>query len=193
MFGLNSDTLPLPANAGYSLHSILNHGRTGHHSCQGPPCVPSSWDSSNVASSILLWIIGVGHLGTPWSGSLQLKHESMRCFWGVFHSLDTFNILNISFASLHSFLIPPRWDESWSEVRVRSCLKRSPTSKWLKSLPENSNRAFCESFKNLNGILTREGRYFGQSLTATICSVATRTSLFGILTMPSVARGIPGW
>jgi hypothetical protein len=44
----------------------------------------------------------------------------------------------------------------------------------------------------LNGILTREGRYFGQSLTAMICSVATQMSLFGISTMPSVARGIPG-
>jgi hypothetical protein len=33
-----------------------------------------------------------------------------------------------------------------------------------KSLPENSNRALSESFKKLNGTLTREGRYFGQSL-----------------------------
>jgi hypothetical protein len=31
-----------------------------------------------------------------------------------------------------------------------------------KSLPENGNGALCESFKKLNGTLTREGRYFGQ-------------------------------
>jgi hypothetical protein len=33
-----------------------------------------------------------------------------------------------------------------------------------KSLPENGNGALSESFKKLNGTLTREGRYFGQSL-----------------------------
>jgi hypothetical protein len=33
-----------------------------------------------------------------------------------------------------------------------------------KSLPENGNRALSESFKKLYGALTREGRYFGQSL-----------------------------
>ncbi len=33
-----------------------------------------------------------------------------------------------------------------------------------KSLPEKGNKAFCESFKNLNGTLTKEERYFGQSL-----------------------------
>ncbi len=33
-----------------------------------------------------------------------------------------------------------------------------------KSLPENGNRAFCESLKNLNDTLTWEGRYFDQSL-----------------------------
>jgi hypothetical protein len=32
-----------------------------------------------------------------------------------------------------------------------------------KSLSENGNGALCESFKKLNGTLTREGRYFGQS------------------------------
>ncbi len=132
----------------YYLHSVhnLNHGKIGHHGCQGPPRTPPPWDNLNVAWSILLWILGVGHLGLPWSESPQFKHMSMWCFWGIFHSLDTFNILNISFASLHSFLIPPRQDESWSEVRVWSCLKRSPTSNWLKSLPENGKRAFCESF-----------------------------------------------
>ncbi len=31
-----------------------------------------------------------------------------------------------------------------------------------KSVPENGNRACCESFKKLNSTLTREGRYFGQ-------------------------------
>jgi hypothetical protein len=33
-----------------------------------------------------------------------------------------------------------------------------------KSLPEDGNGALSESFKKLNGTLTREGRYFGQSL-----------------------------
>ncbi len=32
------------------------------------------------------------------------------------------------------------------------------------SLPENSDRALCESLKKLNGTLTWEGSYFGQSL-----------------------------
>ena len=33
-----------------------------------------------------------------------------------------------------------------------------------KSLPENSDGALCESLKKLNGTLTWEGSYFGQSL-----------------------------
>jgi hypothetical protein len=33
-----------------------------------------------------------------------------------------------------------------------------------KSLPENGNGALSESFKKLNGTLTREGGYFKQSL-----------------------------
>jgi hypothetical protein len=33
-----------------------------------------------------------------------------------------------------------------------------------KSLPENGNGALSESFKKLNGTLTKKGRYFGQSL-----------------------------
>ncbi len=33
-----------------------------------------------------------------------------------------------------------------------------------KNLPENSDGAFCESLKKLNGTLTWGGSYFGQSL-----------------------------
>ncbi len=44
-------------------------------------------------------------------------------------------------------------------------LPQALTNKQMtKSLPENSNGALSESFKKLNGTLTREGRYFGQSL-----------------------------
>jgi hypothetical protein len=32
-----------------------------------------------------------------------------------------------------------------------------------KRLPKNGNGTLCESFKKLNGTLTREGRYFSQS------------------------------
>ena len=56
------------------------------------------------------WI--VGHLGMPGSGSPQLKHTSIRCVWGIFHSLDMFNAWNISLASLHGFLMLFRCVES---------------------------------------------------------------------------------
>ena len=57
------------------------------------------------------WI--VGHLGMPGSGSPpQLTRTSIWCYWGIFHSLDTFNALNISLASSHGFLMPFRCVES---------------------------------------------------------------------------------
>jgi hypothetical protein len=61
--------------------------------------------------------IDLGHLGTPWSGSPQLKQGSTRCFCRIFHSFETFKELNRSLASLHSLLMSIRQEESFWFVK----------------------------------------------------------------------------
>ena len=51
--------------------------------------------------------------------------------------------------------------ECSKSVKLPEVLTNQQTT---QSLPENSNRALCKTFKKLNGTLTWEGSYFGQSL-----------------------------
>ncbi len=135
-----------------------------------PPRWPPDLENLDLALSILDWLMGLGHFGTPWSGSLL-------------------NAWNISFASLHSFLIPPRWDESLSEVRVQSCLKRSPTSKWLNLCLKTMREHFVSP--SSSWMVHSHGRaatLASLSVMATSYSVATRTSSLGTLAMPSLAN-----
>ncbi len=172
----------------YHLHRvhILNH-----HSHRGAtaPTYTSTLKELECGSLNSCLINGFRALGYAMVWITAIKTRVNAVFLRNIQFLDMFNASNISFASLHSFLIPPRRDESWSEVRLQSCLCCSPTSIWLKVYLKMVTEHFVSPSRSWT--VCSHGRadtLASLSATATICSVTTQISLFRTLAMPSLAK-----